>query len=264
MTAFAPLFLRRPVTSVGVLIAVSLLIVLGLPLLTSLEDPAKTFFKAALRFSMSGLVIYLLMRLNWLRQAHIAGEKWHPRWWLATLPMLTIVALNLAGANWQAFVFTPTTILSWLSLNISVGLFEETLLRGLCFCILLQAWQHRPNGMLMAALTQAVIFGLLHLINLAHQPVLDTVSQTIYATLLGIGFAGLTLYCRSLWPAVLVHAAINLAGSMNVDLVPGAAETEGSLVGYLVAMVIITLVSTLPGLWLIRRAKPVNIVEELP
>lgn len=245
--------LHHPIISTGLIIAASLLIILGTPFLVSLEGLPKTFLKAGLRLLIVGAMIVFLVRLDWFSQAGLTGQAWRPRWWIATLPMLLIVTINLLGVDWSAVAFTPGATAGWLSYNISVGLFEEILLRGLCFCILLQAWKDRSNGILLAALVQAAIFGLLHLINLVHQPVLDTVAQTLYATLLGIGFAGLTIHCRSLWPAILVHTAINLAGSMNIDLVPGAVESGGSLSGYLVAMVVITLVSTLPGLWMLRR-----------
>ncbi len=245
--------LRRPIASVAGLIAISLFFVLGTPYPFSDQPDVALTLKIATRLVATFAAMVLLLKLNWGWDAGLTRRPWRQRWWLAPLPMLAIVAINLLGANWDALAFTPTATAGWLGYNLSVGLFEEMLLRGVCFCLLLKAWQGRKNSLMLAAITQGAIFGLLHLINLAHAPVLDTVSQTVYATLLGVGFAGMTVYCRSIWPAIFVHTAINLAGSMNSDLVPNAAPTEGSLGGYLVATVVILLVSALPGVWQLRR-----------
>ena len=254
MTKLNILLLRHPIGGTAAAIAISLLWVLGIPALFQSGSDPHAIAKVLTRLLLSGFLIHLMARLQWTNGAGIAGRPWRKRWWLAMLPMMTIVALNLGSADWAALQFTPGATLNWLSLNLSVGLFEEILLRGFCFYLLWQAWRHRKGGLFAAALGQGAIFGLLHLVNLSHSPVLDTVSQTIYATLLGIGFAGLTAYCRSIWPAVLTHASINLAGSLS-DLIPNSPEPVGTLSSYIVASVIITLVSTLPGLWLLKKAQ---------
>ncbi|MFC4346591.1 CPBP family intramembrane glutamic endopeptidase [Kordiimonas lipolytica] len=245
--------LKRPVVGSACLIAISLLLVLGIPYLLGSQPELKLIAKTSTRLLAAIAAAYLLWKMNWAWDAGLTRRPWRRRWWIAPLPMLAIVGINLLGVNWSKLAFTPTATAGWLGYNLSVGLFEELLLRGVCFCLLATAWRQRKNGLLLAAVTQGAIFGLLHLINLVHAPVLDTVSQTVYATLLGIGFAGMTVFCRSIWPAVMVHTAINLAGSMNSDLVPGAIQAEGSLEGYIVATVVILLVSALPGVWQLRK-----------
>ncbi len=245
--------LRRPIVSIAGLIAISLFFVLSIPYPFAGQPDVALTLKIATRLVATFVAILMLLKLDWGWDAGLTRRPWRKRWWLAPLPMLAIVAINLLGTNWAALAFTPAATAGWLGYNLSVGLFEEMLLRGVCFCLLAQAWKNRRNGLLLAAVMQGAIFGLLHLINLVHAPVLDTVSQTVYATLLGIGFAGMTVFCRSIWPAIFVHTAINLAGSMNSDLVPNTAPTEGSLGGYLVATVVILLVSALPGVWQLRQ-----------
>lgn len=253
MKNLKPFLLNNPVIGSACLITISLLVVLGIPYLFADTPSVALTLKIVTRLLLATTAIVFLVKMQWGSDAGLSGQPWRKRWWLAPLPMLAIVAINLLGVNWPELVFTPTATAGWLGYNLSVGLFEELLLRGVCFCLLAQAWRQRKNGLLLAAVTQGAIFGLLHLINLAHAQVLDTLSQTVYATLLGIGFAGMTVFCRSIWPAVMVHIAINLAGSMNIDLVPGATPPEGSLAGYIVATVVILLMSALPGVWQLRR-----------
>ncbi|NVJ97343.1 MAG: CPBP family intramembrane metalloprotease [Alphaproteobacteria bacterium] len=255
MTRYKYLVERYPLITSFMLIALCLAIVLGLPQLFPKGTAGQDLAKILLRFAVGFGALYLLVKFNWASAAGIAGKPWHKRWWLATLPMSLLAGVNLLGTNWEAVVLGPAAVFNWLGYNLSVGLFEEALLRGLCFYILYNGWKHKKNGLLAAAVVQAVIFGLLHLINLAHAPVLDTVSQTIYATLLGIGFAGLAAYCRSIWPGVALHAFINLAGSINTDLIPGNPQAAGTLEMYIGAAIVITIVSTLPGLWQLRKAQ---------
>lgn len=245
---------RQPLMAVTLVIATSLLFVLGLPLL--LEDSSYLYTPAKIltRLTACGFFMLLITRMGWASASGLSVVRPTRRWIVAMLPLMLIVGINLIGANWADIVFSPVATLNWLSYNLSVGLFEETMLRGLCFCVLALAWRNQKNGLMKAAFAQAIIFGLLHLINLTHAPVIDTVSQTLYATLLGIGFAGMVAYTGSIWPGVIMHVLINLAGSMNLDLVPGAVDTPGDVGGYLFAFGVIFLVSTLPGLVQLRHA----------
>jgi len=245
---------RHPVAAVTFITAISLLFVLGLPSAFEPDSGLRTGMKMLTRLGASALFIVVVVRLGWADLSGMTSVRIRPRWLLAMLPMLLIVGINLLGANWAEIVFRPTETLLWLGYNLSVGLFEETLLRGLCLTLLMVAWRDRKSGLMKAALTQAVIFGLLHLINLVHAPVVDTVAQTFYATLLGIGFAGLVAYTGSIWPGIVLHVLINLAGSMNLDLVPGAVNTPGNVGSYLVAIAVITLAAAVPGTLQVRRA----------
>ena len=66
-----------------------------------------------------------------------------------------------------------------------VGLAEKGFLRG----VVLRALQ--PRGAVRAAVLSSLVFGRAHLLNMIHgrDPV-RAIVQTVYATLIGIGFAG--------------------------------------------------------------------------
>jgi membrane protease YdiL (CAAX protease family) len=122
---------------------------------------------------------------------------------------------------------------------------------------LLKAWGSTKKGVYKAALFQAVVFGFAHLVNLYDTPALDVIAQVIFATLIGIGFAGLVYLTRSLWPAILVHTAINSAGTVNQYLVPGISDFQSpGLSGYLVIIVIFFVLSVIPGLMYLRTSRP--------
>ena len=199
---------------------------------------------------ISIVTIFCLFRFNWQRNSGLTQpfSSWHKKWVWATLPMLALGLLNLTSVQWGQLEASPIRLTAWLFANTSTGLFEEVLLRGFCFYLLLTAWGHTRKGVYSAALAQALIFGIAHLGNLYHMPALDVIAQVIFATLIGFGFAGLVYMTKSLWPAVVVHSFINGASSINEYLQPGFEMDDGpGLVGYAVIIVLFLLAAAVPG-----------------
>lgn len=204
-------------------------------------------------------VIKILNYLNWSERAGLTApmSSWHSKWYLAMLPLLLIALISLTSANWAQVQFTPLALSAWLVSNFATGLFEEVLMRGLCFYTLLTAWGETKKGVFLAAFVQALIFGLAHLGNLYHMPIIDVIAQVIFATLIGFGFAGLVYLTKSLWPAIIVHSLINSTGTINDYLVAGGSEFQSpGVAGYVVIIVIFTVLSVIPGLLYLRACEP--------
>lgn len=199
-------------------------------------------------------LIWLVKRYDLFEQTGLAKpiSEWPRKWPFAVIPMAMLGLLNLISTDWTALDFDGIRIGGWLFNSISTGLFEEIFLRGFCFFFLLQCWQDRKNALFWAAFAQALIFGLAHLSNLQDSPAGDIIPQVVYATLLGIGFAGIAAYTKSVWPTIAIHSFINAMGDLDTFFAPEQAGTVGSASNYLVAIAIIFLVSTLPGLYLLR------------
>jgi len=204
-------------------------------------------------------VIKVLNKLNWSEQAGLTSpmSSWHSKWHFAMIPLLLIALISITSANWPQVQFTPLAVSAWLVSNFATGLFEEVLMRGLCFYILLTAWGSTKKGVFLAAFVQALIFGLAHLGNLYHMPLIDVIAQVIFATLIGFGFAGLVYLTKSLWPAIIVHSLINSTGTINDYLVTGGGDFQGpGVTGYVVIIVIFTVLSVIPGLFYLRACEP--------
>lgn len=207
--------------------------------------------------AISLVIIWLLCQFNWQKQSGLTQSpaNWHTRWWLATLPLLMLALLNLTSVQWQQLSPTPVNLSAWLLSNLSTGLFEEILLRGLCFLVLYRAWGTSRRGLYAAAFFQAAIFGLAHLGNLYHMPVLDVLAQVIFATLIGVGFAGLVYLSKSLWPAIIVHTCINSAGTINEYLHPGYEGPQSpGLVAYAIVVLLFLLLAALPGCIYLKKS----------
>jgi membrane protease YdiL (CAAX protease family) len=207
------------------------------------------------RLLVSFVFIGLLVKLSWAKHAGLTQpfKNWGKHWFLVICPMLIIGLVNLSSVQWASLQFSLTGLLVLLSENIAVGLFEEVIMRGFAFYILYRAWAQQKYGLYQAAIVQAVIFGLLHLFNLGSAPRVDVIAQVIYATLLGIGFAGVVAYTRTLWTAVFAHTFINTIGSISNIFVPNYIQPPTSVGNYIVLTVVILLLVTLPGLWCLKQ-----------
>ena len=200
-------------------------------------------------------VLLVMWRLGWLRPAGITvlGSR---RLWLA----VGVLTLALMAVHGLAFFGKIGVVLSTadaidralgiLQRNAVVGIVEETLFRGLLLYALVRAWGDTRRGLLGAIAVPALIFGVIHLMQLAYGNSLDDTLMTVLnATVSGFWYGMLVILGGSLWPAVLVHAATNAAVQ-----IPGA-----SLVGFdpsTTAFAVITaaeLPLVLVGFWLLRR-----------
>lgn len=230
--------------------------VLYCSLLLNIKDEFyKDIVSSAIKNVITFALLFMLIKFNWLKSSLITipFKDWHSKWWLASLPMLLIAVLNLVSLDWSLLEFNSIKFLGWMYTNISTGLFEEILLRGVCLSVLYSAWKHKEKGLMYAAICQAVIFGLAHYVNLTKAPFLEVSVQVAYATLIGIGFAGLVAYSRSLWPAIALHSIINACGSINNFFQPNFIATDMSFINYAIIIVIIALICALPGVILLRK-----------
>lgn len=225
-----------------------------------LEPDAPQLFnwpRLVLLMVISTTICAVLTKLNWAKEAGLSTpySSWHAKWYFAIMPLMLIALLSSTSANWAEAQFSFPRVSAWMLSNFATGFFEEVLMRGLCFFILLKAWGTTQKGVYLAALLQAVIFGVAHLGNLYDTPTLDVIAQVIFATLIGLGFAGLVYLTKSLWPAIIVHTTINAAGTVNDYLVPGVNEFQSpGLNGYVVIIVIFFVLSTIPGVLYLRTS----------
>ena len=209
--------------------------------------------------AISVAIVKLLKQFNWADESGLTSSisSWYPKWPLASIPLLLIALLSLTTVDFASLEFSPLRISAWLISNFATGFFEEVLMRGLCFYILLKAWGDSKKGVFLAALFQAFVFGVAHIGNLYNTPMLDVFAQVAFATLIGIGFAGLVYLTQSLWPAIIVHTVINSTGSINNYLIPQVTEFQSpGLAAYLVIIAIFFVLSTIPGLFYLRSGQP--------
>jgi membrane protease YdiL (CAAX protease family) len=117
-----------------------------------------------------------------------------------------------------AFVLSqmPTTPYSgsdWIFEVIAVPVSEELFFRGVLITglvWLLGRAHSRRRATSLAVMIGGLAFGLAHLSNLAIAPASFVVPQALFAVILGIGAGYLRVVTESIYPAILLHAAVNL------------------------------------------------------
>lgn len=122
--------------------------------------------------------------------------------------MVALTVIALAGAP-----RIPFSGADFVVEVVSVPVSEELLFRGVLFTIVLMvlARRHAPGTSLaLAALITGVAFGIGHLNNLDAYPPSFVLQQAVFATILGVVAGRLRGSTESVYPAILLHSAVNL------------------------------------------------------
>ena len=234
---------RRPLTFSVVVVLIPLVSMLVLDAGMAALNVPELNGRLAIEAVFAGYVAVVLTRLAWWREAGFRRPEVTRRLW-ATVPLFSLPLIVLAGSGIEAAPVEQ--VLGFVLFTILVAFAEEGLVRG----VVLRALT--PTGLRRAVLTSAAIFGLGHLANIpAGASVSMTAVQVLENTFLGIAFAGLCLYVGSIWPAVVLHASLDLAdvAGRGFAFPPTQPVTAPVLVP-----IVLTALCALYGWWLLRRA----------
>ncbi|MCD3220697.1 CPBP family intramembrane metalloprotease [Mammaliicoccus sciuri] len=123
--------------------------------------------------------------------------------------ILVIILFNVI-TNFETITsieFTFTTIILIVLANVTIGLFEEIICRGMIFNSFL-----KNNSPVKAAFISSCIFGVIHLLNLTHtNDYIGTFSQVIYATFLGVLFSAIYYKTKNLWSVIFLHSILDIS-----------------------------------------------------
>lgn len=177
-------------------------------------DPSKTpqslpKNQLPLEIGISASVLLIVFLLGWGRDARVTSQpSWSGFWYVLPPAVITLLILGIGAmtASQQGvdavFLLTSNLVMKTLLLVIFVGVFEETLFRG----IVLHGLEIR-FGPVIALLGSSVLFGAMHYVNwVGGQDLLSTHRQVIHAGLSGILYGAIALRCRSIWPGVFLHS----------------------------------------------------------
>jgi uncharacterized protein len=145
----------------------------------------------------------------------------------------------------------PSMIVLFAIFSLVVGFAEETFFRGLILPTLL------PVGIWRAVLISALLFAAPHLLN-AVGGVWDpffTVADSVAAFGIGIAFAALLIRTGSIWPLIGIHALVNFTALLSLGSLSIPAQTFGQLAVTLVVGILMTLY----GVYLLRPGKPARL-----
>jgi membrane protease YdiL (CAAX protease family) len=197
-------------------------------------------------FLRGGIAVVLFSRLGWWRPAgyrQLRRTRDLRLFWLALVPAV----LNLLiGVRVIAF----SDIVIFLFVALLVGFVEESYMRGLVLHAL------APSGVWRAAIISAVLFGLLHFLNIAAGWNSAYVfQQVIYAGALGFMYAALAIRTGVIWPLVLTHAATDFAAFLAVGTLAPPQSAPGGFPGISAVDVLAWIIFTGYGVFLLARRR---------
>ena len=254
-------FDRQPLVSSLALVIISIALMQLVKIFDSLTPIILEVSVSTARFLISFVLLFLLLKLGAGKDALITTpyKSWGKRWFLSLLPISIIALVNFSGVNFDALNYSVSNVTVWIFSNISIGMFEEVLMRGAVFYILYKAWGSSQKGVFAAVIVQALIFGLAHYSNLRDMSFIDVTFMVINATLIGIGFAGLMLVTKTIWLPVILHIIFDMIARMNEMLLPGFERAESTPIEqHIVSVIIVFLFVALPGLLYTRKAVATN------
>lgn len=144
--------------------------------------------------------------VGWQQPMHLKNFQ-------ATLIFLFIVSMGITS-NLSTYQDTSVDLLILFILSVlSVGFLEEFFFRGYLLPRFLQLFPKTRFGLLSGVVLSALLFGMVHYINLFRQPdnFWGITSQVFFAFSIGIFFAGLLFRTENIFLISLLHTLINFS-----------------------------------------------------
>jgi len=179
------------------------------------------------------IMVFFLSCLGWLNDSWILRlGDW--RIWLLTLLVLVYIlvgdlyvfygGINLNYPTWKQA--GPT-----LFNQLTTGLSEEILFRGIVLMAMMRVWGKTMRGRQKAVFLSAFVFGLMHLPHLlAGVSPWAVLLLVLFCILSGIFSGALVLYGKTIWPAVLLHGMENAVVSATAITAPSIGTYETALI----------------------------------
>jgi membrane protease YdiL (CAAX protease family) len=208
------------------------------------------------------LFFYLLARFGWLKAGGFTPLwQWRAVWLGWPLVIFTLLnASEFIGGPMYIDFSKPGLLALHLLTALSTGWVEEVMGRGLVLVAMLKTWGRSKRGIYAAVLTSSVLFGLAHLANFiaGRKPMLNSLTQVAFSLFFGVIFAACMLRNRSIWPMIVLHAAVDWGATLPEVAIGGGLRTVAPLMtpANALASILITLPLLIYGLFILRKVEP--------
>lgn len=160
---------------------------------------------AAIGRILAGILIFLLF----LRYFDIRRQM---RGLVIALPAVAFTLWNVV-----IYKMTGGTLGSFgaetLILGLAPAIFEEVVFRF----VFIENMRKNRMSPAAAMLLSGVVFGVIHMTNIAGASLAKTVLQVFYSTVVGIVFAAIYIRSRDLFSVVIAHAAIDISNRIFIS-----------------------------------------------
>lgn len=231
-------------TVLYVLIAISCISMLILEIfpIDFMQNPLRNEWIGACLQNVVGATAAILL-------AHVWGLRLFKkvRHWLYLLPCLVIAIDNFPfysyfSGNMQFIRKEFLDVFLFALYCLTIGLFEETVFRGILFSILCERFSKDKKGLVKAFVFSSVIFALAHLFNIfVGAGIGETLLQVCYTILTGGLFAFAFIKTKNIMSAVVIHAVYNFSGLIlsTSGLGTGIVFDLGTVITMLIVSVVV-------------------------
>lgn len=227
---------REPVYGIIVVVLFALGVVLlpgediGKLMLSSSGTDARNLGNAI--FRTVGFILLVLLALD--MGLDIFSFKGRNKGFLLSLPFL-IVAVNnapiaAAALGEVSISASAGSFVIFAFYCVSVGLFEETVFRGIVFPLVLAKAKKTRAGTFWSVVISSAIFGGIHLVNLISSAPLPVLAQVGYSFLIGAMCAAIMLLTRNIFACAFIHALYDFCGLMADHLGSGMVWSAPSII----------------------------------
>ena len=158
-------------------------------------------------------VIFIMFKVDILRNFKL---KWKMKYFLFSMVFIAYIVMNI---EFKAISSDKILLLVLMIIScLSVGIFEEVVMRGLALGLLLKAWGKSKKGIYFAVLFSSLLFGLGHIQNYlsGKAGLVTTLCQVGYATFIGVMLAAILIRCDfNLWLCAILHALFDIASGIG-------------------------------------------------
>lgn len=237
------------------------------------EQLASYCGEITMRIIICILLLVMLKYFGIIKMAYFTVPAKWKHIWLAW-PVIALILVNgLDILTGKATINTAdkALLLTFIGNCLSVGFFEEILVRGSILSLLLCKLGNTKKGIYLSVIYSSMVWSLAHLINWFKNPelLLATSTQIFYALCFGVVFAALLLRTHSIWLLILLHALFNFGGAIQeIAINGGMAASEmakaSTTLTNAFAVIVITLPLLIHGLIILRKITPENVSQPLP
>jgi len=211
------------------------------------------------------LAILVIKKLKLVKLSGISRQlKWDHKY-LLLIPMYLVVfgVLSVLGTDLSGV--SAIDIILLFTAMLSVGFSEEFMFRGLLQSVFLKRFINHKNGIAWSIFLPALLFGLLHLFSLRLDNIAASLSQVIYAFLIGAAFGAILLRTNKLIPLAIIHGLVDFVFSINtlIDQDAMAGELEKQDLMSAIGSIIFVLPLFIAGLLIIRKISKESVMKKM-
>jgi membrane protease YdiL (CAAX protease family) len=254
---------ERPVTFCVVLLLLSVLFGMVFAALTgtligvSFFDPLPQLVG---KLVVTGFLLWFLRCFGWVRGAGVSRLGSWGAWAFTLVVAVYLYLVNLYAFFGELRLGVPLAEVFQSSqwVMFPYALFEEVLFRGVILYALVRVWGDSRRGLVMSAMVSALLFGLLHLLNIFSGDVGEVLMTTLASFFSGIWWAAMVLRWKSIWPVVVLHGFGNFVVNLKAEFTPWF-QAEPSDFWFLI---LLKLPLVIWGLWTLLRIETEAVVPE--